>query len=190
MDNGGGKMSINIKDELKFDSKKGEVTIQGHRIVLASASLLLSIHMELIDTIGAVAGTLLYTASKNAAAEETKTALDKMPLLKLLAKTDWGKKELVNQWIPIFNSFGVGALEVVEINPKERIVVRVNNSYSSVCYREMCVKSTQPLCHLLRGLFAGGFSVLLKTDYDAEEVKCASKGDPYCEFVLTPVKKI
>lgn len=177
-------MSVDVKKELKVDPVKGELKILGHRVILASVEVLTGVHQELIDTIGPVGGTIMYRATKNATLKEGKIALDRSPVIKLLAKTNWGKKRLVEKWIPTFNSFGFGALEIVEIKPKEKIVLRLKNSISAAG-----IKSTAPRCHLLRGLFAGGFSVLLKNDYEAEETKCIAMGDPYCEFLILPTHK-
>ena len=42
----------------------------------------------------------------------------------------------------------------------------------------------QPVCDIVRGLLEGTAKVVLKKDYQCQEVKCVSKGDALCEFLL------
>lgn len=45
-------------------------------------------------------------------------------------------------------------------------------------------KHTQPSCHFLRGFLAGFLSELFSKDISVTVVKCAGKGDEYCEFAF------
>ena len=49
-------------------------------------------------------------------------------------------------------------------------------------------KTGKAECHIVRGLLEGTAKYILKGDYACSEVKCLSKGDPRCEFFLTPAK--
>ena len=40
-------------------------------------------------------------------------------------------------------------------------------------------------CHRTRGYLATIFSDSLKKKFECQEIKCASKGNEYCQFVLT-----
>jgi hypothetical protein len=42
----------------------------------------------------------------------------------------------------------------------------------------------QPECHIVRGLLEGTAKVVFKKDYECKEVKCLSKGDAFCEFLV------
>jgi predicted hydrocarbon binding protein len=43
----------------------------------------------------------------------------------------------------------------------------------------------QPECHMARGLLEGTANVVFRKDYQCQEVKCLSKGDALCEFLVT-----
>jgi len=58
--------------------------------------------------------------------------------------------------------------------------VIVFNSFESL--EQNCI---QPSCYFFRGFFAGFLSELFSRDISVTEVKCAGKGDGYCEFEFT-----
>ncbi len=67
----------------------------------------------------------------------------------------------------------------IEENDDE-LVVRVRTSFIARGYGS----SDTGVCHFLRGYNAGMAEVLKKKAVDAEEEKCAAKGDDCCEFVM------
>ena len=76
-----------------------------------------------------------------------------------------------------FRAFGWGIIEFQSINPKAKtgsIIVKESIEYS---------ESSKIKCHFIRGFITG----MLRRIFNDEkinliEVKCASEGDPYCEF--------
>ncbi len=83
-------------------------------------------------------------------------------------------------------SFGWAHMEVPQLDEKDRkAVVRLFDNWECGMFKDSAV----PRSHFLRGIIAGFFSSLFKVEVDATEVKCTSKGDPYCEFVLEERKK-
>jgi predicted hydrocarbon binding protein len=50
-------------------------------------------------------------------------------------------------------------------------------------------RTGQPECHVVRGILEGTAKVILKKDYQCQEVKCLSKGDQFCEFLIQPHAK-
>lgn len=64
------------------------------------------------------------------------------------------------------------------------IVVKVEHSFIARGYGS----SDRASCHFLRGYNAGLAEALSGKSIDAEEVRCATKGDGYCEFVMTYIE--
>jgi hypothetical protein len=62
----------------------------------------------------------------------------------------------------------------------ETYTIKVKNSFVVKGYG----KSDVPVCHFLRGYYAGLFEVLTNQAMDCEEIKCAACGADLCEFVL------
>lgn len=77
-----------------------------------------------------------------------------------------------------FADVGWGKFSIIN---GDEIVVRVKNSFISNSYGE----SDRPVCHFLRGYNAGLAGAISGRSIDSEEVRCAAKGDDWCEFVMT-----
>lgn len=84
---------------------------------------------------------------------------------------------------PLCPSFGLGLFEVVEanLNPPEAII-RIHDSFEC----ELIAGAKRPYSQLLRGMIAGIHTELFGRVMEAKEQKCIAKGDPYCEFKVTP----
>lgn len=84
---------------------------------------------------------------------------------------------------PLYASMGLGRLEVMEacVEPP-RVVIRVD-----MCFEcELGVGAKKPYSNFVRGIFAGLLAQLLNRRMEARELRCIAKGDPYCEFEITP----
>ncbi|NNG01487.1 MAG: hypothetical protein HKM93_19020 [Desulfobacteraceae bacterium] len=89
-------------------------------------------------------------------------------------------------------AFGWGDLEVVDIIPRERLVIRVTDSYEARGYHAEYGTAPAGKCYMLRGVTGAFMDLLYGGDYpdgclsfSAEETHCRAKGDPYCEFIAT-----
>ncbi len=87
-------------------------------------------------------------------------------------------------------AFGWGDLEVKDLVPKERLVIRVGDSYEATGYLQAHGMAESGKCYMLRGVTAAFMDLLYGDAYPegcfafiAEEPFCRAKGDPYCEFV-------
>jgi hypothetical protein len=81
--------------------------------------------------------------------------------------------------------FGWGPCEIVELTP-EKAVGKIYNSFEGRSYlSNNSEKSDKPVCHFLRGVMTGLFEEFTGEKSKAEEKKCLSKGDEYCEFIIT-----
>jgi predicted hydrocarbon binding protein len=66
----------------------------------------------------------------------------------------------------------------------EARVVTMEISFIAKNYGE----SEVPVCHFLRGYYAGMMEALTNQALDGEETKCAACEDDCCEFVLKPIE--
>lgn len=106
--------------------------------------------------------------------------------------------------VAIVNCFGWGRWSVVELQPLERLVVRVTDSYEAAGWLRDYPPSKHARCFLACGGVAGLMNLLyvggiteapeltnavyrrLFCDEDSfvcRETQCVAKGDPICEFV-------
>jgi predicted hydrocarbon binding protein len=78
-------------------------------------------------------------------------------------------------------TFEVPMLAAVISGFRGRILVRLKDSFfaTSVGTTGKCE------CHIVRGMIVGAARVVLHKSLTCEETKCLSKGDQYCEFVLS-----
>lgn len=87
-------------------------------------------------------------------------------------------------------AFGWGDLEVRELRPHEKLVIRVGESYEARGYLQDYGVAEKGMCYMLRGVAGAFMDLLYGEDYPdgcftflAEEPICRAKGDGYCEFI-------
>lgn len=82
-----------------------------------------------------------------------------------------------------FQSLGYGAFEITESsdNPPHAHV-RIRYCFECMLGGE----AKEPFSHFVRGILAGVFTETTGTQMTAQEVACIAKGDPHCEFEITP----
>lgn len=100
------------------------------------------------------------------------------------------KEDQIMGFVAVAVAFGWGDLEVRELLPHQKLVIRVRDSYEARGYLQDYGRAESGKCYMLRGV-AGAFMDLIYGDnypegcftYSASEPYCRAKGDPYCEFV-------
>ncbi len=101
------------------------------------------------------------------------------------------KEDQISGFAAVAVAFGWGDLVVKELDPGEKLIIQVTDSYEARGYLEHHQRAYSGKCHMLRGV-AGAFMDLLYGedypdgcfDFSAEETLCKAKGDPYCEFIV------
>jgi predicted hydrocarbon binding protein len=100
------------------------------------------------------------------------------------------KRDQILGFAAVAVAFGWGDLEVKEIVPKERLRIRVSDSYEAPGFLELFGPAKTGKCYMLRGVTAAFMDLIYGRDYPegcfsfaAEEPYCRAKGDPYCEFL-------
>ncbi|RLE62957.1 MAG: hypothetical protein DRJ38_08650 [Thermoprotei archaeon] len=100
--------------------------------------------------------------------------------LSLLGMED--PKSLVELGKAFFRMSGFGILEIIYLDfEKKEVLLRVYDSFECSLYEN----EKKPMGNLVRGIFAGWFSELFKTQkIEVTETKCIAVGDKYCEFLV------
>ncbi|MEM1563593.1 MAG: V4R domain-containing protein [Candidatus Bathyarchaeia archaeon] len=85
--------------------------------------------------------------------------------------------------MPLYISMGLGKPEILETRAKPfKTIIRVYESFEC----ELGVGAKKPYSNFIRGIFAGLLAQLFNRRMEAKERCCVAKGDPYCEFEITP----
>jgi hypothetical protein len=100
------------------------------------------------------------------------------------------KEDQIHGFAAVAVAFGWGDLEVRELVPDQKLVIRVSDSYEATGYLQRHGRANSGKCYMLRGVTGAFMDLLYGEDYPdgcfaflAEEMLCRAKGDPYCEFI-------
>ena len=101
------------------------------------------------------------------------------------------EKDQIEGFISVAVAFGWGGLEVRELIPNEKLVIRAIESYEAGGYLKDYGKAGSSKCYMLRGV-AGAFMDLLYGEaypdgcftFTADERLCRAMGNSYCEFIV------
>ena len=110
----------------------------------------------------------IYAASKKRSFENMKY---------VGAKLGASQESMLKNIKNIYETFGLGPLELADLNNKQKqAVVIIRESPSAK------TRAKEPQCILISGILAGMFSYFFAQDIDAEERKCSATGASFCEF--------
>ena len=160
----------------QIEIEKGQIIILGVRSTIATTSMLISIHEEIIKKLGYEGIKILYEAGKIGGRELAKSLEDKVGL----------------KGMELINSLATGCSELTGwgiITPTNcdfsnfTVIFEVENSPLSLSRR------SSAFCHLERGLIAGAMEMVFKRRVDGIETKCRSIGQPNCEFIIKPTEE-
>ena len=168
------------KIELKHDEEKGEILAEDNSVLMLSRGNLAHLQREFEKVMGPAASLIMYkSGSKYAQNVESNI---KRGIIKLWAKLSM--ESVAKRMLKQFSGWGYGHAEILELNKATLYTrLRVTNSANALGYE----KSKKPVCHFVRGIFAGAATILMDRKMGCLETKCVAKGDPYCEFeVITP----
>ncbi len=99
-------------------------------------------------------------------------------------------EDQIEGFISVAVAFGWGDLEVKELLPDKKLVIRVGDSYEARGFLKDHGRANGSKCYMLRGVAGAFMDLLYGEDYPAgcftfaaQEPLCRAKGDPYCEFI-------
>ena len=100
------------------------------------------------------------------------------------------KEDQIFSFAAVAVAFGWGDLDVRELIPNEKLLIRVSDSYEATGYLQLHGLANTGKCYMLRGVSGAFMDLLYGEDYPdgcftfrAEEPFCRAKGDSYCEFI-------
>jgi predicted hydrocarbon binding protein len=160
----------------KIDRVQNEAWIRileaGVRVVIMRAGTLVDLQKGVEAIIGNEASVVFYEAGIRAGKNSTKVLLE-----------EWEERgrEFLKRWGDFYKSAGVGwfKLEEIEVDFEKRNgYIRIKQSFIAEEYGS----SDRPVCHFLSGFFVGVLEEIFGEKLMGKQIKCISKGDPYCEF--------
>ena len=108
----------------------------------------------------------------------------------LVAPMIESKEDQVHGFCALAVAFGWGDMEIKTLIPREKLVIRVRDSYEADGYLKRYERADSGKCYMLRGVTAAFMGLVYGEDYPdgcfsfaAAEMLCRAKGDSYCEFV-------
>ncbi len=150
---------------------RGEFSVIGVPAIILSAETFVNLQKDAEKILGIDgAAVLFYEAGKNAG----------MRWIDRFSK-EWGleDKKFIEAVANFYAELGWGKFNFEERSENE-LVVTIENSFIVRGYGI----SEVAVCHFLRGYNAGIAEVLKCKAIDAEETRCAAKGNEVCEFVM------
>jgi len=100
------------------------------------------------------------------------------------------REDQISGFSAIALAFGWGDMEIRELLPGEKLLIRVRDSYEATGYLDLHGTADSPKCYMLRGVVAAFMDLLYGGEYPhglytftADESLCRAKGDSYCEFI-------
>ena len=157
---------------------KGRFIALGMPVVVYPTKMLTRLQKEFIEELGQEGVYEIYESSRDGGRELTKEAMHIAKNSKLLL-------DFLKKFVPIG---GWGLIEVIEedwTNKKSTFTIK-NPSFP-----KLYGKSDKPICHIVRGLFAGAAATTLQDEnIECIETKCVAKGDEFCRFEIRQRQKI
>ncbi len=100
------------------------------------------------------------------------------------------KEDQIAGFAAVAVAFGWGDLDVAELIPDEKLVIRVSDSYEARGYLEQYGLAKSAKCYMLRGVTGAFMDLIYGSDYpeglydfSVTETHCCAKGDAHCEFI-------
>jgi hypothetical protein len=100
------------------------------------------------------------------------------------------REDQISGFAAVAVAFGCGDLEVAQLVPGEKLVIRVSDSYEASGYLQIHGLAKSAKCYMLRGVTGAFMDLIYGGDYpeglyvfSAAENFCRAKGDACCEFI-------
>ena len=161
-----------IIEALGFDKTSGSLTYKGVRYLLMRPETIMSFQKGVEGDLGSKAGEHLYRGGFTGG----RLSFSKY-------KTDLGlsDEQAIEFMLKMGAEIGWGRLSLIHYDPDAQALKIA--AYGSP-FAESYGKSSQGVCHFLRGVIAGMGSSLFNRNCRAIETECAAMGDDRCLFVI------
>jgi len=161
-----------ILDELVYEQASGSLLYKGVRYLLIRPETIAGFQKALVENCGKEAGANLF---------EGGYAGGSLSAIKYKALHNFSDHEIIDFMMNMGSQIGWGNFGLVSYDPTvKHLCVVVKDSPFAQAYG----RSSQSVCHLIRGVLAGMAAVLFDGECTAVEVECRAKGDENCRFVI------
>ena len=165
-------MENQILKELTFDPEKGGVFYQEVRYLLVRPETLAAFQKAVEKEIGTKASNILYQSGFQGGTLSSKKYRDVFGL---------SNEEIIRFMMEMGSQIGWGRFELEGFDAsKEILIVKVYHSPFAEAYGA----SSQPVCHMIRGVLGGVASSVFGKEIESKEISCLAKGDKYCRFEI------
>ena len=161
-----------ILDEMIYEPSSGSLNYKGVRYLMIRPETLASLQRALTSSSGKDVEKSFFEGGFTGGSLSAK---------KYKEIHDFSDLEVIEFMMKMGSQIGWGHFSLEQYDAKKRhLSVCVANSPFAESYG----KSSQGVCHLIRGVLAGMASILFKSDFTSEEIECQAKGDSRCVFVI------
>lgn len=159
-----------LLSELSFDQDRGELLLNSTRYLLIRPETVMTFQREAEAAFGNAVGHILFQGGYRGGRLSAET----------FGRGDGRQGEEIARFMAEMGTqLGWGKLRVSRCSPDDRILqVEVENSVFARGYGT----AAQPVCHLIRGVFAGVAEVMFQSPVEGKEETCLARGDRCCRF--------
>jgi predicted hydrocarbon binding protein len=172
----------NLKGELKRKPGSGELFFKGSSVMIVGRGEQAEFQREFESVVGPAYKTFMYEVVGKGTGKEGISQAQRF-LIKALRFLS--TRRIMEKLVQMAAERGMGVAELINLEKDGSLVVRVENSYNAEGYK----KRNEPVCYVFSGVIAGGSGIVLGKKCDSVEKSCIAKGDPFCEFHISPKKK-
>jgi predicted hydrocarbon binding protein len=182
-----------VMEGSKLRESKGIIPLFGVYLSLFSVKYYNRLSFEFEIKMGkpreAEAETLLIEAAQECGYATFQGIRDSWEWGQVVAPMIENKDDQIFGFAAVAVAFGWGDLEVEQLVPGEKLVIRVSDSYEARGYLQQYGLAKSAKCYMLRGVTGAFMDLIYGGDYpeglyvfSAAETFCRAKGDACCEF--------
>jgi predicted hydrocarbon binding protein len=160
--------------QFEFDEENGVIKdkVTGERCVIITKARMKEIFSRLSGIFQSGAKVIFFEAGKAAGERFVEGAPE-------VIKAD--KRLFLRTVVQRFMDAGLGRIEIVEFNPeKAEVKFTIWNNF----FAELCGEKSA-CCSSVEGFGSGVYEQVIGKTPNIKQTKCATKGDPYCEWQMS-----
>lgn len=161
--------------QLTFEN--GQIRVTGEISIMIHGPALIMLTDNIIEKMGKEGVKSIYAASKEGGMSLAKAYKSKFHL---------AESKLANLLMDLASMGGWGRFEFIKLDFKENIMIC---TVKESPFARLSKQKKKKVCHMIRGLLAGGASIGFGKDVECIETKCLADGSNFCEFIVKPKKE-
>jgi predicted hydrocarbon binding protein len=156
--------------------EEGQIKVAGETAIMIHGPALIKLTDIMIKTMGKKGIINIYLASKEGGESLAKAYKRKFNL---------SGAKLADLLKDLAVMGGWGKMEFIKLDFNKKILIcRVKDSP----FAQLSSLRGKKVCHIIRGLLAGGCGIGFNENVDGIETRCKAEGSDYCEFIIQPKK--